>query len=96
MTVLFVCIAFGAPLLPKLPRFRPPIALVTTLSPVPVDVVILFPLMLYELGAAFVMTYGESIEICAEVTNFCVISAKALDGEIKSKKGTNFFNCFLP
>ena len=46
VTVLFVCIAFGAPELSKLPRFIPPIALVTRLSPVPVQVVILFPLML--------------------------------------------------
>ena len=42
------------------------------------------------LGAAFVMTYGESIDICAEVTYFAVISAKALDGERKSMKGSSF------
>ena len=90
VTVLLVFTAAGTPLV-KLPKFNPPIAFVTTLSPVPVDVVTLFPLILYELGAALVMTYGESIDICAEVTYFAVISAIALDGEIKSKKGSNFF-----
>ena len=91
VTVLFVCIAFGAPLLPKLPRFNPPIAFVTTLSPVPVEVVILFPLMEYELGAAFVMTYGESIENELAVTYLAVISANALDGERKMINGISFF-----
>ena len=61
-TVLLVCIRLGTPEL-KLPRFSPPIPFVTILSPVPVEVVILFPLIEYELGAAFVITYGESIEI---------------------------------
>ena len=55
VTVLFVFTKAGTPLL-KLHRLSPPIAFVTILSPVPVDVVILFPLMLYVLGAAFVMT----------------------------------------
>ena len=87
---MFVFTAAGTPLV-KLPKFNPPIAFVTTLSPVPVDVVTLFPLMLYVLGAAFVITYGESIDICAEVTYFAVISAKALDGERKSIKGSNFY-----
>ena len=68
MTVLFVLTKAGTPLL-KLPKFSPPIAFVTMLSPVPVDVGTLLPLMLYELGAAFVMTYGESTEICAEVVD---------------------------
>ena len=90
VTVLLVFTAAGTPLV-RLPKFNPPIAFVTTLSPVPVDVVTLFPLILYELGAAFVMTYGESIDICAEVTYFAVISAKALEGERKSIKGSNFF-----
>ena len=58
VTVLLVLTAAGTPLV-KLPQFNPPIAFVTTLSPVPVDVVTLFPLILYELGAALVMTYGE-------------------------------------
>ena len=75
----------------KLTRFNPPIPFVTTLSPVPVEVVILFQLIEYELGAAFVITYGESIDICAEVTYFAVISAKALDGERKIIKGSSFF-----
>ena len=55
VTVLFVFTKSGTPSL-KLPRFKPPMAFVTTLSPVPVEVVILFPLIEYELGAAFVIT----------------------------------------
>ncbi len=45
VTVVFVAVTAAKPLL-TLPKFNPPIPLVTILSPDPVEVVILLPLML--------------------------------------------------
>ena len=71
---LSVCIRAGTPSVRE-PTFSPPMALEVVDPPDVTDGVIFDPLRLYVVPNFWVVTNGISIEIWADVTNFCVMSA---------------------
>ena len=71
---LSVCMRAGTPSVRE-PRLSPPIAPEVVDPPLVTDGVILLPLRLYVVPNLLVTEYGISTVICADVVNFCVMSA---------------------
>ena len=89
-TTLSVCIRAGTPSV-KLLRFNPPIAFAVVDPPLVTEGVILLPDNEYVVPNLFVTEYGISTVICADVVNFCVMSASATEGLNSNSNANSFF-----
>ena len=89
VTALSVCIMAGTPAV-KLPMFNPPIAPAVVDPPLVTEGVMFVPDIEYVVPNLLVTLYGMSTLICAEVVNFCVMSAKAADGTNNNNESSFF------
>ena len=89
-TTLSVCIRAGTPSV-KLLRFNPPIAFAVVDPPLVTEGVILLPDNEYVVPNLLVTEYGISTVICADVVNFCVMSASATEGLNSNSSASSFF-----
>ena len=75
----------------KLPIFNPPIAPAVVDPPLVTDGVMFVPDIEYVVPNLLVTEYGISTEICADVVNFCVMSASATEGLNSNSSASSFF-----
>ena len=90
VTALSVCTIAGTPAV-KLETLSPPIALDVVDPPEVTDGVMLLPDIEYVVPNLLVTEYGISTLICADVVNFCVMSASATEGLNSNSSASNFF-----
>ena len=90
VTALSVWIIAGTPAV-ILPMFNPPIAPDVVDPPEVTEGVMFVPDIEYVVPNLFVTEYGISTVICADVVNFCVMSASATEGLNSNSSASSFF-----